>query len=398
MNADEHFQNLLMLPHEDLLGYFLKFREELKNYRVVLFSPLIDTVPKKLRDSVNDEVSMLSLSPNNQFFVLDYNTSLETFVQNGKSNIGLSGCVHFDTQIVSYLRQIYSECNKSKEVYDTYLFLKKLLEDKIDFIDDLYMFENSYKIDDEKTNKYMYECFLAYEHFKKTDEKQFELEFGRLDIFTNEDHNVANKTMLFCKKIKDLDTPVKEFFDITHCILLKLACLKFSSKKSPENQFKVLNEFVINNIGVYLERELAVCYLYLKHSEKVEKFFKKFQRGCNNLLGVIQGMAWDLTHIRCIEYFMWEDQKENKNFYNHYMVTYDRGLRDVLCAFPIDRIVFNNDFSQERFEKPLSIMAADTDIANMYSATQEYRVSVRKNRDLKELKAKLINELTNIIV
>lgn len=122
MNADEHFQNLLMLPHEDLLGYFLKFREELKNYRVVLFSPLIDTVPKKLRDSVNDEVSMLSLSPNNQFFVLDYNTSLETFVQNGKSNIGLSGCVHFDTQIVSYLRQIYSECNKSKEMYDTYLF------------------------------------------------------------------------------------------------------------------------------------------------------------------------------------------------------------------------------------------------------------------------------------
>ena len=115
------------------------------------------------------------------------------------------------------------------------------------------------------------------------------------------------------------------------------------------------------------------------------------------MLGVIHGMAWDLTHIRIIEWFMALDQENKKHFTNHYIVTYDRGLRDVLTSFPLDRIVFHNGEYREIFKQPLCLLAEDIDLAQLYTESSIHREEVRKSRDFAKLKDNLIIELNEIL-
>ena len=395
MAANDPLEALLILHPDDLLGYFYYNKDALKDYRVVLFSYQGEEFPNKFKSVISNNISMLSLSPESNFFVMDGDTATETLIHNGKSDVGIAGCVHFDTQIVSYLNRIYGCGVKDTTVYDTYSFLKKVLEERLDFTDDLYIIENSTKIKDEKIFDKMKECLLSYAHYKETTPKQFELDFGKKDVFNANDYSFVEKA------IQNIDVferfYFQEIFDFIYCLLLKLACIDFSSNKSSKNKFLSLNTFVINELGTYFERELAVCYFYLYKNDNIQNFFKRFQRNANDLLGVIYGMAWDLTHIRIIERFMAIDQDEKKHFTNHYIVTYDRGLRDVLTAFPLDRIVFHNGEYREIFKQPLCLLAEDIDLAQLYTESSIHREEVRKSRDFAKLKENLINELNEIL-
>lgn len=395
MTANDPLEALLLLHPDDLLGYLYYNRDALKDYRVILFTYQGEEFPNKFKSIISNNISMLSLSPESNFFVMDCDTATETLIHNGKSDIGIAGCVHFDTQIVSYLNRIYDCGAKDTTVYDTYSFLKKVLEERLDFTDDLYIIENSTKIKDEKTFDKMKECLLSYAHYKETTPQQFELDFGKKDIFNANDYSFVEKA------IQNIDVFEKfyfqEIFDFIYCLLLKLACIDFSSNKSPKNKFLLLNTFVINELGTYFERELAVCYFYLYKNDNIQNFFKRFKRNANDLLGVIHGMAWDLTHIRIIERFMALDQIDKKHFTNHYIVTYDRGLRDVLTAFPLDRIVFHNGDYKEVFKQQLFRLVKDIDLAQLYTESSKKRADVRKSRDFVKLKENLIIELNEIL-
>ncbi len=396
MNIIDPFELLLQLSPDDLLGYFYYNRNYLKNYRVILFSYQSNEFPDKLKSIVSNGVSLLSLSPKNDFFVLDDNTIVQTFEQNGKSNVGLTGCVHFDTQIISYLNRIYDDGFKDTPIYDTYDFLRKVLKERLDFTNDLYLIENSFKLQDKKIFEKVKDCLLSYAHYKETTPEQFEMDFGKKDVFNTEDHKFVDKTINNINLIPKRNF-FQEIFNLIYCLLLKLACIEFSSNKSSKNKFIMLNEFMINNLGIYLERELAVCYFYLYKNDNTKTFFKKFQKNANNILSVIQGMTWDLTHIRTIEYFMALDQIKDKHFTNHYMVTYDQGLRDVLTAFPLDRIVFCNGEYREIFKYPLSLLVKDINLSKLYAESYDLREKIRKKRDLIKLKQELVSELNEII-
>ena len=286
---------------------------------------------------------------------------------------------------------------KDTPIYDTYAFLRKVLEERLDFTNDLYLIENSFKLYDKKIFEKMKDCLLSYAHYKETTPKQFEMDFGKKDIFNLEDHKFVDKTINNINLLTKNTSFFQEVFNLIYCLLLKLACIEFSSNRSSKNKFIMLNEFTINNLGIYLERELAVCYFYLYKNDNVKTFFKKFQKNAGNILSVIQGMAWDLTHIRTVEYFMAQDQIDGKHFTNHFMVTYDQGLRDVVTAFPLDRIIFCNGEYREIFKYPLSLLVKDINLSKLYIESYDLRENIRKKRDLIKLKQDLISELNEII-
>lgn len=135
-----------------------------------------------------------------------------------------------------------------------------------------------------------------------------------------------------------------KFFEMQKAIyvlLLKTICIEFSnSKKSAKNKIMTLFDFVNEQLGFIAERELEVCYCYFNHDEMTKKFFKKVQKNSNNLLDTINGMAWDLTHIRLIEQqFMFRPIDEVR-FAIHMLLTFDNGLKEILQINPIEQIVF----------------------------------------------------------
>lgn len=395
-NKENVFKKLLSLSYDELLMFFYMNKNYLKDYRVILFSSNGNHIPLQFKDIICNEVSMISLSPENNFYILDYNNIDDTMLNNGKSDIYFSGCVHLDTQIISYLNQIYTEGIKSTEVYNTYIFLSDLIERNLDFTNDLYFIENCTKADDDKTFSKIQECLLSYSHYKDTTKSEFEQEFNKNINYTNEDYIFLKEAINTLNRTKKDKLFFVEQKDLTFCLLLKLACIQFSSKRTADNKFKLLNDFINNKLGIYLERETAICYLYLNNNENTKKFFKKFQRNAKDLLGIIEGMAWDLTHIRTTEFFMARDQIDKDYFTNHYIATYDRGLRDVLKVYPLDRIVFCNGEYRESFKTLLVDFISDKEFKKNFIELQETRHSIFKSLNIEKLKIDLINELESI--
>lgn len=101
-----------------------------------------------------------------------------------------------------------------------------------------------------------------------------------------------------------------------------------------------LFDFVNEQLGFIAERELEVCYCYFNHDEMTKKFFKKVQRNSNDLLDTINGMAWDLTHIRLIKQLFMFRPTDEVRFAIHMLLTFDNGLKEILQINPIEQIVF----------------------------------------------------------
>ncbi|EED2140862.1 hypothetical protein G4T65_002657, partial [Listeria monocytogenes] len=99
-------------------------------------------------------------------------------------------------------------------------------------------------------------------------------------------------------------------------------------------------DFFVNQLGIFCERELAICYLYLNNDKKVEKFFGRVQANNKDILAVIEGMSWDLHHIRSLEEYMAESEYENADFELHTLATFDNGLKDMLSVYPIEGCSF----------------------------------------------------------
>ena len=125
-----------------------------------------------------------------------------------------------------------------------------------------------------------------------------------------------------------------------YVLLLKTVCIEFTNKKSPKNKVMMLFDFVNEQLGFIADRELEVCYYYFNHDEKTKKFFKKVNKNSKNLLHTINGMAWDLIHIRFIEQQFALRPTDEVRFAIHVLLTYDGGLKDILQINPIEQIVF----------------------------------------------------------
>lgn len=260
------------------------------------------------------------------------------------------------------------------------------------------MIENGYKIGDLKTLEKTKECLLAYNFYKNNNADAFERNFGFKPRYSEADYTFVETTIKQMQKFEEYHLVFFELFETILCLLLKLACIDFSSRKSYKNKFLQLNDFINQELGMYTERELAICYLYLTKDTGVDAFFKRFKRNSRDLVGTIQSMAWDLTHIRIIEFFMAQDQISNLHFTNHYLVTYDKGLRDVLVRYPLDRIVFYKGEYKEVFKQPIQKLVDDINIEEIFIKNQSLRKSVKEKRDLNYLKNKLIHELSEILI
>ena len=57
----------------------------------------------------------------------------------------------------------------------------------------------------------------------------------------------------------------------------------------------------------------------------------------------INGMAWDLIHVRMIEREFAMRPVEQTRYAVHVLLTYDNGLKDILQINPVEKIVLYKD-------------------------------------------------------
>lgn len=310
----------------------------LNNYCFIFFGEYGSPLPSFCIDNLSNTYSILSLPNKSHIFVLDEQRCHEMLI-NDTSTYSIGICLELDTQVVSYIEKAFS----SEDGFKKYADLMSLILSKgFDYSCWPYMIENCTKMSDPTIYRHIYQSLLSFNYLKTL--KNTELSTLSVPIKYPSALYVETDNLIYQMRAMAQREEMSTFLNLRkaiYCLLLKSIILNLSSRKSPDNKMRKLLDFVNLELGVYLERELAICYMYFDKRECTKKFFKRIQNGTRDILSSVTSMSWDLFHIRSLEFLTQNDVDQHQPFSLHSLVTYDLGLRDILSAYPISALVLH---------------------------------------------------------
>lgn len=328
------------------MACYQHYYRELQDCFFVFFSEQEGSeLPKVLQTSYDNEFAIVNLGYANRYYAVNSEIYHE-MCRTGKSDYFIDVCVELDTQAVSYLKNIFEKYNQIPKIDKIREMVEYLQLPNVNYSCIPYLVENASK--GKKTNKI--QCYKTIESFMLFKAFNF-------NSFRNNGQCIYNKLE---EEIKiDVDELFNDMFSekfyqsyedyfkmqkAIYVLLLKAICIEFNnSKKSAQKKVMELFDFVNNQLGFVAERELEICYYYFSHHNRTKKFFKKIQKNSNDLLKTINGMSWDLIHVRIIEKMFTVRPSDNVKFAIHTLLTYDNGLKEILEINPIEQIAFYKD-------------------------------------------------------
>ena len=327
------------------MGCFQHFYEELKDCTFVVFSEDEGTeLPEALHSNYDNDFAIINIGSTNRYYAVN-STIYEEMLRTGRSDYYIDVCVELDTQAVSYLKNIFEEYKKIPD-YDK---IRKMIEylqlPEVNYCCVPYLVENAAKKDDINVID-CYKNIKSFMLFKSFDFSVFEEKGECAYVRQEEDIQIDVDGLyndMLSEKFYQAYENLFRMQKALYVLLLKTVCIEFTNRKSAKNKVMELFDFVNEQLGFIAERELEVCYYYFNHHEKTKKFFKKVQKNSKDLLHTINGMAWDLIHIRLIEQQFTLKPTDEVRFAIHVLLTYDDGLKEILQINPIEQIVFYKD-------------------------------------------------------
>lgn len=389
--------------YESVLLYY-SYSEHLKGCKLIVFSDEHgQELPEYITNKDLEGFKINGLTSQKKIFVIDKDTCNQ-MIEKNTANYFIDACIALDTQAVSYLTDLFNDKklerdNKYKPIIDY------IITNEINFDCSLYMWENSGKLNSIEENEATYLNLLAIERFKSLNREVYMstglIQYDKTDL----EIEVSAKNILEVMREASNNPELEAFnrlYDVIKLIILKSAIIEFRyPKKGIRYKIELLMDFIDNNIGYLMEREIAICYLFLKHDKRVEKFFKKIKTDCRDIIKHINGMAWDLKHIRYIEYTMANHKQQETTYKIHTLysiITFDYGLQEVLNTYPIKKCAIYNGSFIPVFEVPLyEFIKEIKDFRNRIYFKKDKREEVRKNIDYKVLIKELEVELGSLL-
>jgi hypothetical protein len=319
------------------------------------------------------------------------------------SQFAFAHCIDFDTNVVSNMERLFTtKCINDDR--NTYLFLRRLIKQRNrDYSCVPYGWENCTKIDDSNILKgmisslrsfFMYMSFDTVEEFDNYFNSSTKLD--NLNAINKETDDFLQLMFEMKKKIEHGEIEMVQ--RPIHALLLQAVIIKFSTKKGIKYKLDQLFDCFVNQMGKFMERELAICYLYLKNDKRTEKFFGKVQRNSKNILHVIEGMSWDLAHIRQLEDSMRRSIYDETSFEIHSLATYDNGLKEMLTVYPVESLSFRENYLNVAFTYEFEDFIKEVDFSNYWSKRRpEKRLLIYKKTDFTYLIKEKQRELLALI-
>ncbi|MBM6629280.1 hypothetical protein JTF04_06235 [Mammaliicoccus vitulinus] len=371
------------------------FNEYSKNKTLLKRSRLFD-----IHEGKNQRVIPKILTNSTKYHIVDIANYgnlriIDNNVVNGIPWIKISQCIDFDSNVMSYLRNLIINNEYESDFFN---ILTKIKKSTLQISCVPYLLENgnnNYSI-----NKIMsYETLLSFSIFDRISEYDFEnCNFSRyfddLEVVLDTDDRYRHM----------LDIQGNHIFQFQTIYLLVLMAffIKNSSKKSAENKLVYLIQTFIReteNKLAYSELELSVIFDYINNDR--DNIFKSVNLNSKNLLSKLKGIAWDLFHIRISEDQIAIRNTNSKEVFLHSIFTADKGLSNVINNYPINRMLAykeklfayrnNNIFervSKDKADKVKELLEKDRNIR--ISSVREGNYNIHGNIEIYE---KQINEM-----
>lgn len=378
----------------EIFSIYYKTISQMKDYTIIIFD-------NQITESVNrrppldltmklKEVKIVSIFKSS-FCILN-KAMCYKMLENRNAIFEYKNCFNLDVNMMNVLTDFHNGSKDEKT--------NSIISDINLFSNDItcypYLIENAGKMDDSYVEECVIRTLLIFNKFKHSTFHTFSADF----LNTEQDYQDTKESIETMRKFANSNTRLNAFLALQksiYALLLKTAILSFTKNKGLKTKITELMEFINNDLGVFFERETVVCYWFMKdrNDERIKKFFRGIQPNAKNIIKTIQGMSWDLFHLRfCTEVGMANDI-ENGTICIHYLITQDNGLADLANAHPIKFIIHKKGDIVPKviFAEPIYDIITEIDIQRILFDNIRVRNNTYKNVNIKRLITKLEDEL-----
>lgn len=110
----------------------------------------------------------------------------------------------------------------------------------------------------------------------------------------------------------------------------------------------------------------------------------------------INGMPWDLAHIRFFEQECTYIPDKKSVFSIHVLLTYDNGLKEILKINPIEQIAIYNGVSVVKFKHQLIDYVPEAEEKLLSEANMLHRKEIFNKLDIDALYISMKQEIDNV--
>ena len=148
-------------------------------------------------------------------------------------------------------------------------------------------------------------------------------------------------------------------------------------------------EFCDSEMATIFARESIVARAYFERGQNL-KFFGKVQANKDDLFWVLNGMAWDLWHVRLLEKAMTLRPAREARYFFPALLTFDKRLIEIIDLYPLKACAFVEGESEPMpfFEGDLLARIAGNIDAQEPLLDRYYSAEARNSRDGRRAKAR----------
>lgn len=234
-------------------------------------------------------------------------------------------CISFDTQTISYLDRYYK--GQEREMPSNIKCVLELMKLRQIGVDNIpYLMEN-----------------LLLSNRNEESVKDTLLSFEAL--FYNAKRPIRNKIYIM-KTLRNFQRMRKNFeykrmYYLLYIILMKMSYIQLRhNKKTLEEKMDMMCRYMKEELRTILIAELILAKKYFERGQSFN-FFGKVQRGRVDLLETLKNMAWDLYHLRLLEYECVWPTNPYADIFVPYFYTYDKRLLEARECYKLEALAID---------------------------------------------------------
>lgn len=290
-------------------------------------------------------------------------------------------CVSFDTQTVSYIEQYYRKGEVPYPGFDEVLHIlrgHKFAFDHFPYTMENLLFHPECKQSVEKT-LYAYEMLCS-------------SNAGRSLVCKWRAKLVA---AAYGKRNVEFPFKVRDRYKLVYLSLLKMSYIQLAHKKWPlEKKMNALLEFMNNEVCQMMQPELNLANLYFTDGS-ARGFFGKVHCENNDILKQLKNMAWDLMHLRFMDYSSIMFNAKKADALIPYFFTYDKRLQKVRKCYELQTLAIN---TRNYSVIPIYYMHDRiSDMVKEYFTIERYQERMAKTVELDQLVLKCEQEILELV-
>lgn len=343
-----------------------------RNWKLLLFDSGVDNLVLYEFNKKFGKYEICGMGDYNHCFIINRDMLIK------QENVPLvfSTCVNFDSNVSSYISSMFF---KNRQDNDLVNMIQYIRSKNFQTTCQHYAFEVSLNLYPVKEDA-IYNTLYADSMLAEMSDEQIEKRDFTPFVLPEDAYQKIYKGLQYIKNDKGKDY---ELFDSIYAMLLKAFIIKSGGKKENRKKIEDFLDFVINNVGCYLENEVYLIGKYLCNSGDTV-FFRHMQqnRDKDNFFRDVRGMVWDLCHLRNVLEEMKVRNTSDDITFLHCFASYETGLVDILKSNRIKRILYLDGQAYYKYEHDVFEIDGCMELKKTYKESFEKKV---KNSMMKEL-------------